>query len=494
MVASILPVAVLNAPSLAWVVPGAIALVGCAAIVGGLAGSLWRWWRGVARCRCPGPLLGWRARLIPTWVVYRPRCGYDLSGHRARDRGVVANPAPFVPVSCPECGRRIRRASELRRTTGAWRPTGVGCTCLLVAAYLHARPPVDPTRLVAMASTNVLLDGEGAFGVHTPIEVREELRTRAESLTMDDRQLRRFVELLVRDLRDDTLVENAKDALTQLAIYGMFCEEPLFDALRSDDQQQRALAAEVLRGIPRSEPPPIELLAASVSQLGSDDRRWNASDAWGFLAGHLDRAAPLLVPHLDAEDEQLRTGVRELLRMAPLDLAWREDLTRASVEDLGGDRSRGTAGGAFRWLIGVAGEAEPALRAGMRSTDPRRRFLSAAVAGCAGRNALLEEAVPLLVDSLRDNDVTGDATIACRSLWGFGREVVPHLERAIAIGGLDEQARECLLYLVARSTTTESVLRLQARYPWARTTLKSRDAMDLDPASLTMPRWPDPEP
>ena len=62
----------------AFVFPGFLAIVGVLLI--GLRG--WMWLRAPRRHLCPGPRLGLRKRLMPLRLVFKPPCGYDLSGHR----------------------------------------------------------------------------------------------------------------------------------------------------------------------------------------------------------------------------------------------------------------------------------------------------------------------------------------------------------------------------------------------------------------------------
>jgi hypothetical protein len=404
------------------------------------------------------------------------------------------------------------------------------------------RPPIPMRALVAMAPTNVLLRGESVLGRQTPHEVRDELRRRAEDWLLDDAEIRRFIALLIRDLSDDQLIGNAKAALRQLETLGSLHEDLLVEGLASPDRQQRMLLAELLRGMQRAGSPPDELLRASVEDLRSDMRRGNLGDAWWFLMANRQAALPFLCAQIDSDDAQQREAITEILRASRVPPEVRERLLRAAVDDLGvlGDRSRRRSAFAFL-VVGDAGGSEDAARTehvapddeartrapvadellaeAMRRGNRQARFLAAAVAGCLGRAALIEQAVPLLVRQLADNEIEGDAMVAARAIWGFGAAAIPALAPwreldaeagtpswqggqatarpadASGAGGEEpdverqraEQRRQAVEYIVARLTTRESRASLQRRYPLARLTLSRTDALDIPLDELRLP-------
>lgn len=474
------------------VVPNLLAILGGAAALWAAIRFVWEHRR--PRRLCPGPRLTLRQWLLPTWLIHRMRCGYDLGGHIAEPRpGERGNPGATALVACPECGRAALRRQQLLRSVGAWRPMGIACLCWALAISLAWHPPIAATSLVAMAPTDVLLTGEGTFGSTTPIEIRDELRRRAMDHQFSEGQIERFVALLVHDLRDDALIGNAKAAMEQLAIFGLFNERPLYEALESGDHQQRSLVAELLRDLPRAGDPPAALLRVSVEDLRADDRHRNAGDARSFLFRYLDQAVPLLVEALDSDDDQQRTAAVDLLRAARVTPAVRDRLVRGAIADLSLAHDRWAASGAFSYLVRHADIAEPLLGETMVSGDRQARLLAAAIAGCTARTALMQKALPILISHCSDNQIANDGIMAARAIAGFGTPVVPLLQpwrdREGGRGG-DEQCRQTLEYIVARLTTTRSVRSLQAAFPLARLTVSGREFMEIDPQDLSMPRFP----
>ena len=117
------------------------------------------------------------------------------------------------------------------RTRRAWRPAHLGAVFFLAGVMVYRYPPLSATALVQYTPTDILLRGEGMLGVGTPLEVRYEIRRRAMDHQLRDDQVCQFVQLLVNDLRDDSLAGNARAAHDQLAIFGVFCAEPLMAAV-----------------------------------------------------------------------------------------------------------------------------------------------------------------------------------------------------------------------------------------------------------------------
>lgn len=456
-----------------FILPSILGVIG--AIVLALGG--WRWLRAGEKRLCPGPALCWSERLLGLWIVYRPRCGYDLAGHAPRSRGGVV---------CPECGREVRRR-QMVRTARAFRPGSLALVLFLMAYLIYRHPPIAGSTVVALTPTNILLRGEAVFGVGTPLEVRDEVRRRAMNSELDDNQLSRLVALLVRDLRDDKLIGNAKDALEKLAIFGNFDDQPLIDALSSDDRQQRRLAADVLRSLSRDGEVPKALLRATIEELRSDAIGWNALEAQGYLAEHVEDAKALLAEALMSDDDQQRDLAKDLLRetSATGDVFMR--LLRLSVDDLCSGRGQSRTRRGFQYLVEHAAAAEELLDKGMNSNDPRQRLLCAAVAGCAGRTRLLDRATPILVIHLAENAIENDAVLAARALAGFGAAVAQPLEPSRQRG--DEQQRQSVEYIVRRLTTDESPIRLQLKLPLARLTVRQRDALELSIDALRMPQF-----
>jgi hypothetical protein len=396
-----------SARLVAFVVPGILSAIGLLLfLIGG-----WLWLRAPLKNLCPGPHLHWLTRLMPLWLVYRPRCAYDLSGHAPDAHGAVR---------CPECGREVVRRSHMVRTPRAWKLVNLGCAFIAAGALVYRYPPLAATTVVQYTPTNLLLRGEGFLGVGTPMEVRSEIRRRAMDHQLDDSQVCRFVRLLVNDLRDDALVENAESALEQLAIFGLFCVTPLVEVVESDDPQQRRLAVEILQALPAEGEAPQSLLRASIADLRSDQRLYNGKRSFLFLITH-------------------------------------------------------------------ATEAEALLAEAMAGDDAQQRLLCAAVAGCAGREALMAQATPILVSHLANNQVAGDAIVAARAMHGFGESVLPLL--GAYRQSADPQQRQTVEYIVRRMTTNQSLADLQRELPLARLTRAAQDALSLEPEYLDMPEF-----
>jgi hypothetical protein len=484
----------------------------CAGLAFVLHVAMWLWRRRRPLRLCPGPALSWRQRLIPLWLFYRRRCGYDLSGHfgcepRREHPSKISRQAGIAlanPITCPECGRRVHQRRELCRTASHWRPAGIALVLGGLALQLHHSPPIAASRLVAMAPTDVLLRGETLLGTTTPLEVREELRRRAMDHQLSDPEVSRFVDVLVNDLRDDQLLGNAKDALEKLAIFATFDPGPLYRVIDSPDAQQRRYVRDLLRDLPHAGYPPQELIDASIQDLASDEVGSNLGSARWFLREHLERATPSLIAALTSGfkdqrhsgDEQQQEAIEGLLRSATVSRDVSERLVRLALDDLRVTRSWYRTGEAFRYVLRTAPLCESILAEGMKSDDARVRLLSAAAAGCTQRTALLEQAAPLLIEHLGDNLIRGDAVVAARALWGFGPGVIPHVKGVLAkesaragTAGGDEQRRQALHYLLARFEGRETLGSLQRRWPLARLTLARVDAMALDPEELDVPSW-----
>lgn len=373
----------------------------------------WLWLREPAKKLCPGPHLHWMSRLAPLWLIYRPRCAYDLSGQKPDAHGAVR---------CPECGRTVVRHSHKVRTPRALRLANLGCVFIVAGLLVHRYPPLAATTVVQYTPTNLLLRGEGFLGVGTPLEVREEIRRRAMDHQLDDIQVCRFVRLLINDLRDDAMVENAEEALEKLAIFGLYCITPLVEVVESDDLQQRRLAIQILQELPAEGDAPESLLRASIADLRSDQRMYNARRSFLFLLRH-------------AAESRTQTLLAEA----------------------------------------------------MAGDDVQQRLLCAATVGCAGQVSMIDQAMPILVSHLANNQITGDAIIAARAIYGFGDVVLPLLEPYRQ--SVDLQQRQAVEYIVRRMTTNESPAALQRELPLARLTRAAQDALSLTPDDLDMPEF-----
>jgi hypothetical protein len=196
------------------------------------------------------------------------------------------------------------------------------------------------------------------------------------------------------------------------------------------------------------------LLARSLAdQLRDDEIHWNAERAEDLLISLWPTSRPALESALESDDVQARIFAARVLRrrcIVPSDA-----LLRACVADLGDDSDSadfyirlGNARSAATYLVQWARRAAPFIGDGMRSDDPQRRLLAAAVAGNAGLIEHAGVAVPILVEHLRDNDSDGDAKVAAPALYRFGPDILPHLRPHADID--DDQARAMIRAIIER--------------------------------------------
>ncbi|MEY4674411.1 MAG: hypothetical protein RL148_2195 [Planctomycetota bacterium] len=236
------------------------------------------------------------------------------------------------------------------------------------------------------------------------------------------------VEAWVQALRDDGIRGNALEALWNLDFEGKRAHAALEAALSSWDPQQRQLAAVAMR---RTDAPPSEaLLRVSVDALR---REWNRPFTSTLLA-------------------------------AP-------------------------AAGAVRWLVRHPEPARPHLRRTLGSDDPQQRFLSAYLLARGGHRADLGHVVRELIEHLADNDIAGDAVMACNGLYCIGSEALAPVR--FWRGHVDVQSRQLLdlveLNLLEPPRTEADHVRRQAMH---RATDVYRDpARDYDVSRSRVPVW-----
>lgn len=168
------------------------------------------------------------------------------------------------------------------------------------------------------------------------------------------------VDDLVRALAQDSIRWNAGDAVHKLLHAGPDVRDELERALASPDEQQRHLAAYVLRHRDDSSAP--ALFEASVEALG---RVWFA-------------------------------GYHETL------------IHRPAVD-------------AFRWLVSRGAEPAVFLRRGLDSADGQRQLLCAYLLARSGAEASQSVVARVLVEHLGDNHIQGDAVLSANGLWLMGQ-------------------------------------------------------------------------
>jgi hypothetical protein len=357
---------------------------------------------------CPGPRRpAWRLLSPLSWVLTRP-CGYDLSGL-----------GPGV-VRCPECGGAIA-LSRCRSHAHRLRLIPLGALLLMLsagAAYqLNPRPP----RWGRLLPTTGLILIQRALGPETPRAVRHELELRAHPRSLPRWQLDLLIPARVRELRDDGVRGNGVEALWWLKAAAPACIPALERALRSDDYQQRQLAAYLLRDLLSR--PTDDLLRVTVEGLRDDTlthepARPGSGDPYGRWS---------LVANA-------RTGVR--------------------------------------YLTDHAAAAQPWLAECMASTDRQQRLLAAAAAAFGGLSDLAPVAVPVLVEHLAHNGIAEDAKLAAPAILAFGAAALPFLEEA----RLASDAQQAVL-------ARQIIRQIQVRAPQA-PRLAAAPRPDIDPRIL----------
>lgn len=335
------------------------------------------WWQRLA-CRVPR----WAVHAATRWLPPRRLC----PGPRGRSwsrlspwalfrnsncgydlRGLAA--APDGSVTCPECGRRVRGTREMARSARRWRRGRIALTAALVIVAASRHPLVREGRWVRYAGTTPLVMIERVMGVHSPRGVRDEVGGRVARSMLSAEQTRLLLPRLIADLAADDHRWNADRAMRLLRDADPAAVPALEAALESADWQQRQFAAHVLRRVPGYEP----------------------SDAM------------LRVCAEGLRDDALLQG--------PRTYTWVNNAQEGAV-----------------YLQRVGPRAARFVTPGLSSADVQERLLCAAVAGFAGCHDLADRAVPILLDHLRDNTMTGDAQIAAPALFRFGPDIIPWLE------------------------------------------------------------------
>ncbi len=303
---------------------------------------------------CPGRRRPWVLCLDPRWwFLVRRGCGYDLTGIAPGESGVVR---------CPECGTAVE-TRRVVRTLARWRPAWLGVFLMLGAAGAGLGPPITSGEWVEMVPTRALVAAESARWAQ-PGPLKEELERRVWRGSVRAHEAEALVRALAPDLADDEVMWNADralDLIEQLGRDGVPALEPLLD---SEDDQQRRLAAHLLR-MGEAEPTP-EMFTLALSALDSKTgRRYGFWSAREYLRDHAHEALPWI--------------------------GW-----------------------------------------GLDDPDQRRAFECASIVADFKVEPLYERAIPVLIRSLADNDLSWDASGAQWDLRRLGRPSVKALEHALA--------------------------------------------------------------
>jgi hypothetical protein len=304
----------------------------------------------------------------------------------------AAPPGLDGSITCPECGRNSHPRA-LRRIPHVSRSLRVGAVLAALAAAMWIVDRCTTIDAVRVLPTRLLILAESLLDTYTPRDVRSEVRRRFDDGEIAEAHIPAIIPLFIRDLRSDAIFFNADSAIDRLHRCGPAITEPLLATLDSPDWQQRHYAADIARDL-MIEPPPDRLLAVSVEGLQDDIRRYGAG-----------RAGPATVWLFNAHH-------------------------------------------GFRYLVKHPGLGHDHLAQALQSSDAQQRFLAAAILGLTASTPLMQQAAPILIEHLGENDISDDAVLAINALYRFGQPLLPLLVEHAQTS--DPQRRASLEYLIWR--------------------------------------------
>jgi hypothetical protein len=272
-------------------------------------------------------------------------------------------------------------------------------------------PTLVPT--LALVVTERSLDG------HNPERLRTELEVRIRERSLNSLEASILIPRCISDLASDDDTYNAMNAMWDLFRLGRHSAPALQRALRSEDWQQRQLAADVLRDLTHP--------------------WWNDKH---------DRRDPPLKREEIATDAMFRVSI-EALKFDDLPRTLRASPSRAAYSYIN------NACSAFEFLLHFPDRTCAMVEPGLSSGDMQERFLSAALVAACGRGALQERAIPILIEHLKDNNVDGDSHFAAWALGQAGPAAMPYLARALEDS--DEQARRYAAAILKAFSSAEGV-------------------------------------
>lgn len=223
--------------------------------------------------------------------------------------------------------------------------------------------------------------------------------------------------------------------------------------------------------------PHSDEIASLIAELADDDQPWNAIHATWALHEQGGAAAAALQDALDSNDRQQRQLAAHLLRRIesyqPTDRLLEVTVEGLADDSLPREQRAGrrhacvfvfNAKEGTLYLLEHARRAERYLVEGLQSGDAQQRFLCAFILGRSGRTGAIDDAAPLLIEHLRDNDIRNDAMMSAAALYGFGVDVLPYL--AAAVKNADQQQFELIRLITLDITdppTTPAALRQRKR-------------------------------
>jgi hypothetical protein len=241
----------------------------------------------------------------------------------------------------------------------------------------------------------VLIGVKRTLGPATPNRLRRELDRRRWKTPLTGWRRDWVIPTLAADLRRDGLSGNARKAVAHLTAMGEPGRLQLERCLRSEDAQERFLAAQALRDLHApwerigykdgtirvlAGEPSDDLLRVTLEFLGAQRPGWrtgiaHARDPYAFLALFRERVTPMVAAGLASEDEGHR------LRCAGLAALMRSDELCATagailIDALGDNKRRRDASFAARALYCMGPDAaEPLLEPYLYEAEPQKRAL-----------------------------------------------------------------------------------------------------------------------
>lgn len=148
--------------------------------------ALWLLWRGLLADQSKG-----RARC--------PRCWYDLGAllplPMGEGGGEGSSRAAFASITCPECGRVVKRERQLFRTRRRWWVVVGGMVVAMLAAAALMTPKVrrDGVWVVMPTWMLVTIDESVLAGAERPVGLTKEIHARLLQPDVPDWAVERFV-------------------------------------------------------------------------------------------------------------------------------------------------------------------------------------------------------------------------------------------------------------------------------------------------------------
>lgn len=197
---------------------------------------------------------------------------------------------------------------------------------------------------------------------------------------------------------------------------------------------------------PQDVDPSRKSIAAWVTDLADDDIRFNAIEAFAALSRLGERAAPALEQALYSNDHQQRQHAASLLRRIE-DRAPSDRLIEVSIEALRDDAVDWNGHPAAWFLSDHFAQAKPRLLLALDSPDAQQRFFAMLVLVRQSPPVAIDRTSAMLIPHLADNDISDDACLATRLLFGLGKPVIPYLTPYLS--SADRQQRD-LVELILR--------------------------------------------